>query len=111
MDPITYLRQFRLGSFAIFDFGISFLGMLLLSPGLSWLCKKAGVFVPKRNWVILTLPLSVIAHVLIGRITPFTKEFLDPSGYYVVKLIILGCGVLGATGIHRIPPVVKTSAR
>lgn len=104
MIDIEYLRQFRIGSFAIFDFTIAFLAMIALSPGLSWLCKKAGVHVPKRNWVILTLPISVLAHVLFGRITPLTKSFLDPSGHYLVKIIVIGCCIAGVLGVQRLAP-------
>jgi len=104
MNPIDYLRTFRIGSFAVFDFTIAFLGMALLSPLLSWLFLKAGILVPKKNWVILTLPISVVAHILIGSTTPLTQQFLDPSGHYFVKLVIVGCCVWGATGIKKITP-------
>lgn len=101
MNTIDYLRTFRIGGYAIFDFAASFLGMLLLAPLLSWLCKKAGIIVPKQNWVILTLPISIVAHVLVGKMTPLTKQFLDPSGHYLVKIIIIGCFVFGLLGLKR----------
>ena len=107
MNQIDYLRQFRLGNFAVFDFTVSFLGMLALSPLLSYLCKRAGVHVPKRNWVILTLPISVLAHILVGKITPFTKYFLDLSGNYVAKMVIVVCVIFGVAGIRRVKPVLK----
>lgn len=110
MNPIDYLRQFRLGNFAIFDFTASFLGMLALSPLLSYLCKRVGIHVPKRNWVILTLPISVLAHMLVGKITPLTEYFLDPRGNYVAKIVVIVCIIFGATGIRRIKPVLKTRA-
>lgn len=101
MNPIDYLRTFRIGPFAIFDFTISFVGMALLSPLLSGLFKKVGILIPKKNWVILTIPISILAHILIGKITPLTKDFLDPSGHYIVKLLVVGCCVWGAMGIKR----------
>lgn len=107
MNPIDHLRQFRVGGFAMFDFAAGFLGMLLLSPLLSWLAGKAGVRVPRRNWVILMLPISVLAHVLAKTFTPLTKDFLDPNGHHLVKLIVLACCVLGATGIKRTAPATK----
>ncbi len=110
MDTIDYLRQFRLGGFAIFDFTVSFLGMLALSPLLSYLCKRAGIHVPKRNWVILTMPISVLAHILVGNITPFTKDFLDHSGNYLTKVVIVICVIIGMTGIRRIKPALKICA-
>lgn len=102
MNPIDYLRTFRIGGYAIFDFAVSFLGMLLLAPLLSWLCKKIGIIVPKQNWVILTLPISIVAHLLIGRMTPFTQQFLDPNGHYFVKLIVVGCCIWGVMGIKKV---------
>lgn len=102
MDYIAYLRHYRIAGFSIFDFATAFLGMALISPLLSWLFKKIGILVPKKNWVILTLPISIVAHLLIGNITPFTKYFFDLSGHYLIKLIVIGCFIWGMTGIRRI---------
>lgn len=104
MNTIDYLRQFRIGDYAVFDFTAGFLGMLLLSPLLSRLFNKAGIHIPKRNWVILMLPISVLAHILVGKITPLTKDFLDANGHYLLKFIIIGCCVLGTLGIKRSAP-------
>lgn len=109
MNAIDYLRQFRVGGFAMFDFTVAFLGMLLLSPLLSRLAKKAGIHVPKRNWVILTLPVGVLAHLLIGNITPLTKNVLDPGGHYLAKAVIIGCCILGVTGIRRVPKASRSA--
>jgi len=110
MNPIEYLRQFRIGGFAVFDLTVAFLGMLALSPLLSGLCKRLGIHVPKRNWVILTLPISVLVHVLVGSMTPLTKDVLDPSGHYMAKSIIVVCIFFGVTGIRRITPTAKVRA-
>lgn len=104
MSIIDQLRQFRIGRFAIFDFTTAFLGMLILSPLLSWLFKKAGIFIPKRNWVILTLPIGILAHMLTGTITPLTQDFLNPNGHYLVKLLVILCCIFGVTGIKRVAP-------
>ncbi len=109
MVSIEYLRSFRLAGYALFDFTLAFFGMALAAPLLSWLFKKMGILVPKKNWVILTLPISVLAHVLAGNYTPLTKNFLDPSGHYFVKLIILACCVLGGMNIRRIAPEKRSS--
>ncbi len=101
MNTIDYLRTFRLGGYAIFDFIASFLGMFLVAPLLSWLCKKAGIIVPKQNWIILTLPISILVHILFGTMTPLTKQFLDPNGHYIVKIIIITCCIFGALGLKR----------
>lgn len=110
MDPIEYLRQFRLGGFAVFDVAVSFLGMLALSPPLSYLCARAGIHVPKRNWVILTLPIGILVHLLVGKITPLTKDVLDPTGHYLAKMVIAVSTILGMFGIERITPTLKDRA-
>jgi len=109
MNTIDYLRQFHIGNFAIFDFTLAFLGMALASPLLSWLCKKAGVYVPKKNWVILTIPVGIVAHLLVGSMTPLTRDFLNPNGHYLVKAVVLGCLVLSGIGIKRIKPESTTN--
>lgn len=104
MNTIDYLRQFRLGGYAMFDFAAGFLGMLLLAPLLSHLSERAGFRVPKRNWVILMLPISILTHIAVGSYTPLTKNFLDLNGHYFLKLAVIGCCVLGALGIRRTAP-------
>lgn len=102
MITIDFLRQFRVGGFAIFDFATAFLGMLALSPLLTWLFRKVGIAIPKRNWIFLTLPIGIVVHLLIGRKTPITQEFLDLGSHYLLKAIILILFILGLTGIKRI---------
>jgi len=102
MINISFLRSFRIEGFAIFDFATAFLGMLILSPLLRWLFRKIGLEIPIRSWFFFTLPIGILTHILIGRKTPMTVDFLDPSGHYVVKVIILGLFILGLTGIKRI---------
>jgi hypothetical protein len=84
---IDYLRSFRFGTqnegefkngFAIFDFIISFITMGLI-----------GLYFKKtRQFLAATLPLSIISHLAVGRITPLTKMTIGP-GYYSVKLIMI----------------------
>lgn len=102
MISLEYLRQFRIAGFAIFDFSVSFLGMALLAPLLSSLLEKRGIRVPKKNWVILTLPISVVVHLLFGSMTPFTNYALDPHGHYFIKFILVACCLLGITNIKRV---------
>ena len=104
MNFIDYLRQFRIGGYAIFDFTAGFLGMLLLSPWLTRLFNKAGIHIPRRNWVFLMLPISVLTHILVGNITPLTENFLDLNSHYLLKFIVIGCCVLGTLGIKRSAP-------
>jgi hypothetical protein len=81
---IEYLRSFRIGQFAIFDFAISYLGVYLLSP---LLVKYLGL--TKIRWLYLVLPLSILFHVLVGKYTPLTQLALDPRGGYIFKAILI----------------------
>ncbi len=89
MNTIEYLRQFRIGEYAIFDFAVSFLGMYLLSSILSKLFLKIKIIIPKNNWIFLTVPLSIIFHLLTNTMTTMTKDFLDINSHYVIKILIL----------------------
>jgi hypothetical protein len=102
MIPIEYLRQFRLGSYAIFDLVAAFLGMYLLGPLLSKLFRKLRLDIPRYNWVYLTLPIAILSHLLAGNITPMTRDFLDINSHYLIKLIILASLILGIRGIKII---------
>jgi len=102
MFTIEYLRSFRIGGYAIFDFAVSYIGVALLSPLLSKLFRLVRLDIPKKNWLFLMLPISIIVHILVGTITPFTAAFLDGSGHFVLKAIVLGSLVLGIRGIKII---------
>lgn len=99
MTTLEYLRHFRLGGYAIFDFTVAFLGIFLLSPLLSKLFLKLRLDIPKRNWLFLTLPIGIFVHLIIGNITPLTASFFNPNGEYLIKLIILLMLILGLKGI------------
>ncbi len=106
MTSLEFLRQFRLGGYAIFDFVVAFVGIYLLSPLLSKIFKKIRINIPKRNWLFLTLPIGIITHLLIGNITPMTKYFIDLHGHYILKILILGLFIAGIKGIkieNKIP--------
>ena len=102
MTTLEFLRQFRLGGYAIFDFAVSFLGIYLLSPRLSRIFLKLKINIPKRNWLFLTLPIAILVHLLIGNITPMTKNFIDMGGHYILKIIILISLLFGIKGIKII---------
>ena len=99
---IEFLRQFRVGGYAIFDFAVSFLGIYLLAPLLSKIFLKIGVDIPRKSWILFTLPISIIIHLLVGKITPMTKNFIDIHGHYLLKILILGLLILGVMGIKII---------
>ena len=102
MDIVSFLRQFRIGEYAVFDFAISFLGIFLLAPFLSKLFRKIGIEIPKQNWLFFVLPLAIVAHLIFGPITLMTKDFLDMSGHYILKIVIIGSFILGLRNIKRL---------
>jgi len=108
MNLIEFLRQCRLGGYAIFDFTLAFLGIYLLSPLLSKIFRKFRVDIPKLNWLFLTLPISIVVHLLVGQITPMTKAFIDINDHYILKAIIL---ILLFFGIRGIKIIKKNSPR
>jgi hypothetical protein len=95
MIPIEFLRQFRLGEYAIFDLATAFLGIYLLSFLLSKIFLKLRIDISKKSWVLLTLPIGIITHLLLGKMTPMTRNFLDIHDHYVLKIIIIGLLLLG----------------
>jgi len=101
MDAISFLRQFRVGEYAIFDFVVSFLTVLLIAPLLSKIFRKIGIDIPKYDWLFFVLPVAVIAHLLIGRMTPMTINFIDIGGHYLLKIIIISSLILGLMNIKR----------
>lgn len=105
MFSLEYLRQFRVTGYAWFDLIAAFLGMLLLSPLLSNGARHIRLSIPRRNWVFLTLPIGILAHMLVGNYTPMTREFLSLDGPILLKLVVLISCILGAYGIRIIRPV------
>lgn len=99
MISIEFLRQFRIGEYAIFDFLVAFGGIYLLSSFLSKAFLKVGIDIPKINWIFLTLPIGIAAHLLIGKMTPMTKNLIDLHGHYILKIVIFGLLILGLKGI------------
>lgn len=89
MIPIEFLRNYRLFGYAIFDFAAAFLGIYLLAPTLTKILKRIGVSIPKNDWLYLTLPIAILVHSLVGRITPLTRDFFNPQGHYILKIIII----------------------
>ncbi len=99
MHPIEFLRQFHFLGYAIFDLSVAFLGVYLLSPILTKIFRKIGIHIPKRNWLFLTLPIGILAHLLVGNITPMTQNVMDIHGHYVLKIFLLILLFLGIKDI------------
>lgn len=102
MITIEYLRHFRLFDYAIFDLVVSFLGMYLLSGILSKFFLKIRIKIPKINWVFLTLPIGIVAHLLTWTMTPMTRNFLNLDNFYILKFIILFFLLIGFKNIRFI---------
>lgn len=98
---LSHLREFRVLGFTLFDTTLAFAAVAILSPFLSKIFRKIGLDIPMINWIFLTLPVSILAHLSIGRRTPLVKEFIDPNGHYIVKAVILILFILSFTRIKR----------
>lgn len=100
MGLFQFLRQYRVGEYAIFDTALSFIAVYFLAPLLTKLFRKIGINIPRWNWLYLTLPISVVVHGILGIYTPLTHNFFDPSGHWIVKLVVILLLVLGVKDIR-----------
>ncbi len=100
MDFISLLRQFRIGQFTVFDTLTAYVGVFLLAPLVSKLFSKINIYIPKTGWVWLTLPIAVIFHLFLNQNTPFMKMFLNPSGDYIAKIVLLFMLYMGIKNIR-----------
>lgn len=103
MISLEYLRQFKIGPFAIFDTVVAYLGILILSPVLNWLMSKLNIRVPIISWLWFTLPLSVVFHLIFNQSTPLMKILMDPSHlqFYIAALILLAMAYVGFSRIGK----------
>jgi len=89
MISIEYLRSFRLGEFAIFDFTLAYLGVYLLSSTLNKIISPTRRKLSRTQWLLLVLPISIIFHIATGNITPLTKLAIDPGVGHGLKVLLL----------------------
>ena len=99
MEVLEFLRQFTIGGYAVFDFVVSFLGIYLLSSRLSRWFAQIGVIVPRNNWLYLVLPFSIIVHLMVGSITPMTRDFIDMNDNFILKVAIFYLLILGLRNV------------
>lgn len=92
---IEYLRSFRLAGYAVFDLVTAFVGVYLLSPWLSRLFLKFGFVVPTISWMLFTLPLGILVHILVGTETLMVKNFLDTNNHFGLKMFIFTLTIAG----------------
>lgn len=104
MVSIEYLRQFRIGQFAIFDITISYVGILLLSPILTWLASRLHLKIPITSWLWFTLPLSVVFHIIFRQSTPLMNILTNPRNFqfYIAVFILLSMTYMGCSKISKI---------
>ena len=103
MVSIEYLRQFRIGQFTLFDTVTAYVGILILSPLLTWLAARLHLKIPVISWVWFTLPLSVIFHIIFRQSTPLMKILENPGQFpfYIVIFILLAMTYMGFRNIRK----------
>ena len=97
-----YLRSFKVFGYAIFDIVSSFVGIALLSPLLTRLFRYIHLEIPFLSWIYLTLPIGILVHLIVGNNTPMVKQFLDPSGFYLLKIVVIVLCILAVRLIKKI---------
>ncbi|MBP9718865.1 MAG: hypothetical protein KBD46_00155 [Candidatus Levybacteria bacterium] len=104
MISIEYLRQFRIAQFAIFDTTAAYVGILILSPILTWLMSKLHIKIPIISWLWFTLPLSVIFHMIFHQSTPLMKILANPGHFqfYIAIFILFVMTYMGFRKISKI---------
>ena len=100
MVDLVYLRHFRIGPYAMFDFVVSYLGIFLLAPLLSAACSKIHLNISRSGWLWLTLPLSIVFHIIFSQQTPFMKALINPNHYYVEAIVVLFMVYMGLKNVR-----------
>jgi hypothetical protein len=72
-------------------------GILILSPILTWLMSRLHLKIPTISWLWFTLPLSVIFHIVLRQSTPLMKILANPGHFqfYIAIFILLAMIFLG----------------
>jgi len=90
MYILHFLRQYKIGPFAIFDTVTAYLGIFLIAPLLTKMFSKIHINVSRVGWLWLTLPISVLFHLIFRQNTPFMKILLNPNQFqFYLGIIIL----------------------
>lgn len=105
---LEYLRQFRIGQFAIFDTAISYVGILILSPLLTWFGSLLRMNISLVSWLWFTLPISVLFHIIFRQSTPLMNILKNPGHvqFYIAIFILLAMTYMGLRNISKMstPP-------
>lgn len=104
MITLEYLRQFKAGPFAIFDTVISYVGILIFAPILSWLAAQLHIRIPTSSWLWFTMPISVIFHLIVNQLTPLMKVLANPGHFtfYIALFTLIAMTYMGLRGISKI---------
>lgn len=102
MNIITFLRQFRLGPFAIFDIVVSYLGLFLLAPLLSKLFAKFHLSIPRSSWLWWMLPISIVFHWVFRQETALMKALFSRELSLIVFVSLALMIFMGARGCRRL---------
>jgi hypothetical protein len=103
MLTLDFVRSFRIGPYALFDLLLALVTIYVFAPLLAKLFLKIRLWIPKSSWLWFTLPISILVHVIVLRFTPMTRDFFDPHGHYVIKVIVIVCFLLGLRGVTVVP--------
>lgn len=101
MDYLTLLRQYRIGPFPMFDIILAYAGIFILSPLLTKLFAKVHLNISRSSWLWLTLPLSVVFHLIFRQNTPLMKMLFDPSRFYIPVIVLLFMMYMGLRNINK----------
>ena len=96
------LREYRIGPFTIFDTVLAYLGILIISPLLIKLFSLVHLKITLASWLWLTMPLSVIFHLVFSQDTPLIKVLLNSNNSYIAWAVILFMTFMGLKDIRRI---------
>ena len=78
-DILDKLRSYRIGGIALFDLVLALLGMYFLAPYLN---------ISRRSALLLTVPLGVITHLILGQETHLNKLLFMSKNCGAVTLVI-----------------------
>jgi len=53
--------------------------------------------------------MGIVTHLVIGKITPLTKDFIDLHGHCILKVLMIGLLFLGLRNIKRVNSTPKNS--
>lgn len=88
------------------------MGILILSPILTWLLSKLHLRIPVISWLWFTLPLSVIFHIIFHISTPLMKILENPGRFqfYIAIFILLAMTYMGFRKVSKIRSTIVHQA-